>query len=140
MKDRMDSIEADHPRVKTGSSQRSEGGSSGSVESGPRYLPKAKMLPAQGFASSARLEDHATRHGLAEMGCATKEEYQQKGIDFLKQPCGGDVIGYARPDGVVVRFNTKTTEYATGVPGGPLKTYMKAKCNRKTGEARPKSP
>ena len=66
-----------------------------------------------------------------------KEEYQQKGIDFLKQPCGGDVIGYARPDGVVVRFNTKTTEYATGVPGGPLKTYMKAKCNRKTGEARP---
>ena len=64
------------------------------------------------------------------------KEYQQKGIDFLKQPCGGDVIGYARPDGVVVRFNTKTTEYATGVPGGPLKTYMKAKCNRKTGEAR----
>ena len=65
------------------------------------------------------------------------KEYQQKGIDFLKQPCGGDVIGYARPDGVVVRFNTKTTEYATGVPGGPLKTYMKAKCNRKTGEAQP---
>ena len=24
-----------------------------------------------------------------------------------------------------------------GVPGGLLKTYMKAKCNRKTGEARP---
>ena len=65
------------------------------------------------------------------------KEYQQKGIDFLKRPCGGDVIGYARPDGVVVRFNTKTTEYATGVPGGLLKTYMKAKCNRKTGEARP---
>ena len=73
------------------------------------------------------------------MGFATKEEYQQNGIEFLKQPCGGDVIGYARPDGVVVRFNTKTTEYATGVPGGPLKTYMKAKCNRKTGEARPEA-
>lgn len=139
MKDRMDFNEADHPRDENGQFSESEGGSSGSVESGPAVSPEGENAPCTGFASSARLEDHAARHGLAEMGCATKEEYQQKGIDFLKQPCDGDVVGYARPDGVVVRFNTKTTEYATGVPGGPLKTYMKAKCNRKTGEARPEA-
>lgn len=137
MKDRMDFNEADHPRDENGQFAEGEGGSSGSTESGSAVSPEGENVPCIGFASPARLEDHATRHGLAEMGFATKEEYQQKGIDFLKQPCGGDVIGYARPDGVVVRFNTKTTEYATGVPGGPLKTYMKAKCNRKTGEARP---
>lgn len=137
MKDRMDFNEADHPRDENGKFAEGEGSSSGSTESGPAVSPEGESVPCTGFASPARLEDHATRHGLAEMGFATKEEYQQKGIDFLKQPCGGDVIGYARPDGVVVRFNTKTTEYATGVPGGPLKTYMKAKCNRKTGEARP---
>ena len=137
MKDRMDFNEADHPRDENGKFAEGEGSSSGSTESGPAVSPEGENAPCTGFASPARLEDHATRHGLAEMGFATKEEYQQKGIDFLKQPCGGDVIGYARPDGVVVRFNTKTTEYATGVPGGPLKTYMKAKCNRKTGEARP---
>lgn len=137
MKDRMDFNEADHPRDENGQFAEGEGSSSGSTESGPAVYPEGENVPCTGFASPARLEDHATRHGLAEMGFATKEEYQQKGIDFLKQPCGGDVIGYARPDGVVVRFNTKTTEYATGVPGGPLKTYMKAKCNRKTGEARP---
>lgn len=137
MKDRMDFNEADHPRDENGQFAESEGSSSGSIESGPAVSPEGENVPCTGFASPARLEDHATRHGLAEMNFATKEEYQQKGIDFLKQPCGGDVIGYARPDGVVVRFNTKTTEYATGVPGGPLKTYMKAKCNRKTGEARP---
>lgn len=137
MKDRMDFNEADHPRDENGQFVEGEGSSSGSTESGPAVSPEGENVPCTGFASPARLEDHATRHGLAEMGFATKEEYQQKGIDFLKQPCGGDVIGYARPDGVVVRFNTKTTEYATGVPGGPLKTYMKAKCNRKTGEARP---
>lgn len=137
MKDRMDFNEADHPRDENGQFAEGEGSSSGSAESGPAVSPEGENVPCTGFASPARLEDHATRHGLAEMGFATKEEYQQKGIDFLKQPCGGDVIGYARPDGVVVRFNTKTTEYATGVPGGPLKTYMKAKCNRKTGEARP---
>ena len=139
MKDRMDFNEADHPRDENGQFSESEGSSSGSVESGPAVSPEGENAPCTGFASSARLEDHATRHGLAEMGCATKEEYQQKGIDFLKQPCDGDVVGYARPDGVVVRFNTKTTEYATGVPGGPLKTYMKAKCNRKTGEERPEA-
>lgn len=137
MKDRMDFNEADHPRDENGQFAEGEGSSSGSTESGPAVSPEGENVPCTGFASPARLEDHATRHGLAEMGFATKEEYQQKGIDFLKQPCGGDVIGYARPDGVVVRFNIKTTEYATGVPGGPLKTYMKAKCNRKTGEARP---
>lgn len=137
MKDRMDFNEADHPRDENGQFAEGEGSSSGSTESGPAVSPEGENVPCTGFASPARLENHATRHGLAEMGFATKEEYQQKGIDFLKQPCGGDVIGYARPDGVVVRFNTKTTEYATGVPGGPLKTYMKAKCNRKTGEAQP---
>ena len=137
MKDRMDFNEADHPRDENGQFAEGEGSGSGSTESGPAVSPEGENVPCTGFASPARLEDHATRHGLAEMGFATKEEYQQKGIDFLKQPCGGDVIGYARPDGVVVRFNTKTTEYATGVPGGLLKTYMKAKCNRKTGEARP---
>lgn len=137
MKDRMDFNEADHPRDENGQFAEGEGSSSGSTESGPAVSPEGENVLCTGFASPARLEDHATRHGLAEMGFATKEEYQQKGIDFLKQPCGGDVIGYARPDGVVVRFNTKTTEYATGVPGGLLKTYMKAKCNRKTGEARP---
>lgn len=137
MKDRMDFNEADHPRDENGQFAEGKGSSSGSTESGSAVSPEGENVPCTGFASPARLEDHATRHGLAEMGFATKEEYQQKGIDFLKQPCGSDVIGYARPDGVVVRFNTKTTEYATGVPGGPLKTYMKAKCNRKTGEARP---
>lgn len=137
MKDRMDFNEADHPRDENGQFAEGEGSSSGSTESGSAVSPEGENVPCTGFASPARLEDHAARHGLAEMGFATKEEYQQKGIDFLKQPCGSDVIGYARPDGVVVRFNTKTTEYATGVPGGPLKTYMKAKCNRKTGEARP---
>lgn len=139
MKDRMDFNEADHPRDENRQFAEGEGSSSGSTESGPAVSPEGENVPCTGFASPARLEDHATRHGLAEMGFATKEEYQQKGIDFLKQPCGGDVIGYARPDGVVVRFNTKTTEYATGVPGGPLKTYMKAKCNRKTGEERPEA-
>ena len=92
--------------------------------------------PCTGFSSKAKLKDHAERHGKREMGFQSEQEYQQKAIDFLKQPCGGDIVGYATPSGKVVRFNKKTTEYASGIPGGALKTYMKAKC-RKDGTPDP---
>ena len=127
---RMDFNEADHPRDENGQFAESESSGSGSTESGPAVSPEGENAPCTGFASPEKLKDHATRHGLEEMGIQSEEEYQQKGIDFLKQPCGGDVVGYARSDGSIVRFNTKTTEYASGFPGGVLKTYMKAKCGK----------
>lgn len=130
MKDRMDFNEADHPRDENGQFAESESSGSGSTESGTAVSPEGENAPCTGFASPEKLKDHATRHGLEEMGIQSEEEYQQKGIDFLKQPCGGDVVGYARSDGSIVRFNTKTTEYASGFPGGVLKTYMKAKCGK----------
>lgn len=130
MKDRMDFNEADHPRDENGQFAESESSGSGSTESGPAVSPEGENAPCTGFASPEKLKDHATRHGLEEMSIQSEEEYQQKGIDFLKQPCGGDVVGYARSDGSIVRFNTKTTEYASGFPGGVLKTYMKAKCGK----------
>lgn len=130
MKDRMDFNEADHPRDENGQFAESESSGFGSTESGPAVSPEGENAPCTGFASPEKLKDHATRHGLEEMGIQSEEEYQQKGIDFLKQPCGGDVVGYARSDGSIVRFNTKTTEYASGFPGGVLKTYMKAKCGK----------
>lgn len=130
IKDRIDFNEADHPRDENGQFAESEGSSSSSTESGPAVSPEGENAPCTGFASPEKLKDHATRHGLEEMGIQSEEEYQQKGIDFLKQPCGGDVVGYARSDGSIVRFNTKTTEYASGFPGGVLKTYMKAKCGK----------
>ena len=94
-------------------------------------------VPCVGFASKSKLKSHTRRHGLA-LGVTSEAEYQQKGIDFLKQPCGGDVIGYAASDGKVVRFNTRTTEYATGYPGDRLCTYMKPKA-KKDGTANPEA-
>ena len=91
MKDRMDFNEADHPRDENGQFAEGEGSSSGSTESGPAVSPEGENAPCTGFASPARLEDHATRHGLAEMGFATKEEYQQKGIDTPYEDVLADV-------------------------------------------------
>ena len=136
--DRGDFEESKHPRDKNG--QFASGSSSGSAapsgETPQAPSADGENVPCTGFASKAKLRDHAKRHS-AGVGASSEAEYQQKGIDFLKQPCGGDVIGYARPDGAIVRFNTKTCEYATGKPGGSLSTYMSPRCDEKTGEARP---
>lgn len=89
--------------------------------------------PCKGFGSKAKLETHVKKHG-AEVGAKSDAEYEKKAVNFLKQPCGGDIDGYSTADGKVVRFNRKTTEYAAGYPGGSVTTYMLAKFNKKTGQ------
>ncbi len=99
--------------------------------------PEGENAPCIGFSSPAKLADHAKRHGVLEFGISSAKEYQQRGIDFLKQPCGGDVVGYATSEGKVVRFNASTTEYASGFPGGKICTYMSPKFDKQAGSARP---
>ena len=89
----------------------------------------------KGFSSPKRLTEHFEKH-KHEFDFSSEEEYQMAADKFLQQPCSDDVIGYVTPKGKVVRFNTKTTEYATGFPGQDICTYMKAKCN-KDGTANP---
>lgn len=98
--------------------------------SAPTVSAEGENVPCTGFANEERLNSHIMKHG-SEFGNVRAKEYEQKGINFLKQACGGDVVGYKLSDGKVVRFNRKTTEYATGYPGSWLCTYMKAKYDDK---------
>ncbi len=59
------------------------------------------------------------------------EEYTAKGIAFLQQPCEGNVDGYMRRTGQIVRFNRETGELAVGTPGGALNTFFRPKYNEK---------
>lgn len=127
MKDRMDFNEADHPRDENGQFAESEGSSSGSTESGPTVYPEGENASCKGFADPEKKTVHFTKHG-AEFGFPTEDEYEAAADKFLQQPCGGDVIGYSTPKGKIVRFNVKTTEYASGFPGQNICTYMKPKC------------
>lgn len=127
MKDRMDFNEADHPRDENGQFAESEGSSSGSTESGPAVSPEGENASCKGFAAPEKKTVHFTKHG-AEFGFSTEDEYEAAADKFLQQPCGGDVIGYSTPKGKIVRFNVKTTEYASGFPGQNICTYMKPKC------------
>lgn len=127
MKDRMDFNEADHPRDENGQFAESEGSCSGSTESGPAVSPEGENASCKGFADPEKKTVHFTKHG-AEFGFSTEDEYEAAADKFLQQPCGGDVIGYSTPTGKIVRFNVKTTEYASGFPGQNICTYMKPKC------------
>lgn len=127
MKDRMDFNEADHPRDENGQFAEGEGSSSGSIESGPAVSPEGENASCKGFADPEKKTVHFTKHG-AEFGFSTEDEYEAAADKFLQQPCGGDVIGYSTPKGKIVRFNVKTTEYASGFPGQNICTYMKPKC------------
>lgn len=127
MKDRMDFNEADHPRDENGQFAENEGSSSGSTESGPAVSPEGENASCKGFAAPEKKTVHFTKHG-AEFGFSTEDEYEAAADKFLQQPCGGDVIGYSTPKGKIVRFNVKTTEYASGFPGQNICTYMKPKC------------
>lgn len=135
MKDRMDFNEADHPRDENGQFAEGEGSSSGSTESGPAVSPEGENASCKGFAAPEKKTVHFTKHG-AEFGFSTEDEYEAAADKFLQQPCGGDVIGYSTPKGKIVRFNVKTTEYASGFPGQNICTYMKPKCGS-GGAAKP---
>lgn len=127
IKDRMDFNEADHPRDENGQFAEGEGSSSGSTESGPAVSPEGENASCKGFAAPEKKTVHFAKHG-AEFGFSTEDEYEAAADKFLQQPCGGDVIGYSTPKGKIVRFNVKTTEYASGFPGQNICTYMKPKC------------
>lgn len=43
------------------------------------------------------------------------------------RPVGGDILGYKRHDGYIVRFNKTTAEYVVGKPEKSFRTFMSPK-------------
>ena len=81
--------------------------------------------PCTGFADRAAARRH--RKHWKEVGVNSNAEYVDHANRLFVQRVGGDIDGYARPDGTVVRYNTKTGDYVAGKPGGPLYTHFKPK-------------
>ena len=100
-------------------------GSGGKAKSSTKPSADGKNKPCTGFADKAAAKRH--RKHWKEFGVTSDDDYTKQAIDFLKQPCGGDIDGYLRADGRIVRFNVSTGEYAVGAPGAEVVTYFKAK-------------
>jgi len=115
--------------AQTGATQSSGEGKQGSTgnANAPRPVSsQGENDSCKGFSTPELLAKHHNKHSW-EFGYSSEKEYLEAGIEFLQQPCGGDIIGYSTKKGKVVRYNTKTTEYASGFPNQNLCTYMKAK-------------
>ena len=94
---------------------------------------KGENVPCTGFRSKGAAIRH--RKHMPEFGFETDEEYAKAAINFIKQPVGGDIDGYKRSNGQIVRFNRKTGEMGIGVPGREVVTYYKAKFNKELGKS-----
>lgn len=99
-----------------------ESGDEGQTTS-PNPDPQGANTPCTGFAKK-NLKRHFNRHG-AEFPGLSRKDYNDQAVELLKQPCGGDIEGFADEDGAIHRFNKTTGEYAVGFPGGDIKTYFK---------------
>lgn len=100
--------------------------------SAPSASAKGPNKPCTGFKDAAAVKRH--KKHWAEFGFTSHEQYEKAAIEFLRKPIGGDIDGYARSDGCVVRFNVKTCELAFGYPRKHIKSYYIAKYDSKTGK------
>ena len=93
---------------------------------------EGRNKPCTGFKDKAAAKRHE-KHWF-EFGFTSHEQYEKAAIEFLRKPVGGDIDGFARSDGCVVRFNVNTCELAFGYPGGRIRSYYIAKYDKKTGK------
>ena len=104
-------------------SQPEMSASGSQAKSSPKPSAEGRNKPCTGFANKGAEKRHE-KH-WKEFGVTSNADYTRQAIDFLKQPCGGDIDGYLKRNGKIVRYNRTTGEYATGIPGQALSTYFK---------------
>ena len=94
-------------------------------QSSAKPSAEGRNKPCTGFANKGAEKRHE-KH-WKEFGFTSNADYTKQAIDFIKQPCGGNIDGYLREGNEIVRFNRTTGEYGAGVPGKEMFTYFKAK-------------
>lgn len=75
-----------------------------------------------------KLSDHQSKHGPDGDGTYTEVEcknMESRARNLLSKPVGGKIDGYVRENGMIVRYNKKTNEIATGMPGKKIHTIHK---------------
>jgi len=85
-----------------------------------------KLLgPARNFAEG-QLEKHFGKHA-AEWGAGniTKDAYLKRAGDLLGREPGGNILGAARANGDILRYNIRTNEFAVGTAEGTIRTLFR---------------
>lgn len=107
----------------------------GFISVGVRKEPKASAkgynrLTMKDFKTLAVAKDHIEKHVKSFREYRTAKAYIKRAIKLAQTPVGGDVIGYARKDGMsFVRYNKATNDYVIAKVGsrGGIVTMFKPK-------------
>lgn len=88
----------------------------------------ANKFEKRGFANKQKLMNHwkngrAHRDEYKEL--ETAEEYEQKALELLESPVGGNILGHADAHGNIIRYNKETNDFAKGSPTKGIKTMFK---------------
>ena len=83
---------------------------------GQPALPPGKPFSDGEFAPG-QLEKHFRKHA-DEWGAIGKDAYLHRARDLLGRQPGGEILGHTRSTGEIVRFNSRTGEFAVGAPDG----------------------
>lgn len=102
-----------------GSGKHSEGGAN--IDYATRATGANKF--ERGF-SKNNLQNHA-KHLNQQYSGMTLEQYEQTAMDLIQSPVGGDIDGYVRSNGQIVRYNKKTNDFVVGRPEQGIATMHK---------------
>ncbi len=88
----------------------------------------ANIFLVRGFANRQKLMNHwqnGRTHQNEFPEIKSVEEYEQKAIELLEMPVGGDILGHVDGNGNVIRYNKEKNEFAKGKPDKGARTYMR---------------
>lgn len=110
--------ESEHPRNENGEFG-DKGGEAGKVSS------QGANKFSKGF-SEHNLKVHIKRHGH-QYPNLTDKDYEQRALDLVQRPVGGNIEGYTNSNGQVIRYDIKNNDFVKGKPGLGIATMFKPK-------------
>ena len=89
-----------------------------------KALPLGRTFTA--FRNMAALDSHFAKHAVEwGAGNITKAGYLRRAQSLLGKKPGGNILGHTRANGDILRYNTRTNEFAVGASDGTIRTLFR---------------
>lgn len=88
----------------------------------------ANKFVKRGFANKQKLMNHwknGRTHREEFPEIKTAKEYEQKALELLERPVGGDILGHVDKDDNIIRYDRKNNIFAKGNPQRGVRTMYK---------------
>ena len=75
----------------------------------------ANEFIVRGFKSKQSFNNHWRDHGEQYPGF-TLEQYEQRALELIEEPVGGNILGHIDKVGVLIRYDKATNDFVKGLP------------------------